>query len=499
MAFTKTPAQDVYQTKQVPLMYDWENRDVTNTKAAISTNVLYELVKNSDTGDGYYRVLKRDGSVDLIDTAADGGNVLGMFYWGTSNPTTSTLVVVTQNKIKFYDSNFAVTINTAYAGWIADVAIVRYKYENGTEVLILSDGFTVGILSTAGVFTPITDPDFPTQTARTPVVLDGYLFVADKFGHIRNSALNDPLTWAAADSIDAEAYADKIEAIARVGTYIVSLGAQHTEWFYDAANPTGTPLAVVAGATQRIGYIHSLASDLNSLFFVGVGSNGSPSVFKLSDLKIQDIGNATIRRWLNNVTTSSDVFGSLITLNGHKCYVITDNRNATAPQTYYCDLETMEWHKLLLGSSTNGAEFRAYCQIFSFDPSPTNRSITLFSTADRPSVVRAFKPLLYRDSLVNFTASFVTRPIDFGNKRIKFMGRLVFDTDQTSSASSMSVSWSDDDYQTFSTPRTVALQNVYEPLYACGSFRKRAFQVTYTDNFPMRWNTLEADYVQGQA
>jgi hypothetical protein len=115
-------------------------------------------------------------------------------------------------------------------------------------------------------------------------------------------------------------------------------------------------------------------------------------------------------------------------------------------------------------------------------------------------IVRGFSPTATNDNeTINFTCIFKTQPMDFGNYRVKFMGRMLFYTDQTPSTSFMNVSWSDDDMSTYSTPRQVDLSRVYEPLYACGSFRKRSLQITYTDNFAMRWKSVEVDYDQGSA
>jgi hypothetical protein len=82
---------------------------------------------------------------------------------------------------------------------------------------------------------------------------------------------------------------------------------------------------------------------------------------------------------------------------------------------------------------------------------------------------------------------------------MKFTSRLLFGTDLTSSTSLLNISWSDDDLNTFTSSRTVDLSKTYVPLWACGSFRKRAFKFTYADNFPMRWRSVEIDYNQGQA
>lgn len=509
MAFTRAPMEATSKTVQIPLIYQWDNRrpssvapDDVDPKQTVAQNVYFESVQSESTGEAFYNVIKRDGT-EVYQTTTEGG-ILGVYYWQLKN----WLVVVTPTNIKAYSTiNGALAVNTAYT-WdtpkstTAGVGFTEFLYESGDVKLIIASTVNFGTLDQGGVWTVATDADRPQVTQDVyayPVFLDGYLFFCGVDGNIYNSNLNDPLAWTAGNLISVESYPDKTQAIARVGNYIVALGTSSTEWFYDAANPTGTPLARVDGATKEIGYIQGLAQTEGSIYFVGRSAKSGASIYKIEGLKIMDIGTPTIRRWLTVTAILPNTRGHVVIMGGHRFYLVTQNRNTLTPiQTYMFDLDNSMASSLILGSATQGPFIFASATIFESDLTTSYGAARTVFVEFGSGVVYSFRDQVYQDNLVNYTCKFVTRPLDFGNRRTKFCSRLVFDTDQTSSTSTMSVSWSDDDMVTYTTPRTVDLSHVYEPLYQGGSFRKRSFRITYADDFPMRWRSVEIDYEQGQ-
>lgn len=511
MAYTKAPTQDTYQTKQIPLVYEWDNRKSTETsesvvdpKQTVAQNVFFELIEKGSIGEAYYYAIKRSGTDFGVEVPA---NILGMHYWVNLGR----VIVVTATNIYQIDPLTGIALTTAtgaFAG--ADAALygvnfTEFLYENGTEDLIIASGSgDFGTYTQGGVYTPCTDPDRPSQIRGYPVFLDGYLFFTDLTGNIYNSDLNLPLSWSASNLMSVESYPDITQAIARAGNYIVALGTTSIEWFYDAANPTGTPLARVDGATQQIGYLQGLISTENAIYFVGRANQGTPSVYKISGLKITEVGSPTVRRWLNTTSIVPNSRGHIIINGGHRFYTVVQNRNESGPTlTYMMDLDNGMWSSLVLRNDTEGPYIFTSTTVLKKDVlGRAANAETWFSEYQTTSALY-FASYNYSDytssSYVNFTCKFTTRPLDFGNYRTKFVSRLVFGTDKNATSTFMQVSWSDDDYSTFSTPRPVNLANVYAPLWACGAFRKRIFQITYADDFPMRWASVEIDYNQGGA
>ena len=105
----------------------------------------------------------------------------------------------------------------------------------------------------ANTITKITDADYPAVTVPGVAYLDGYFFVMDANGTIYNSGLEAPLAWNSLDFINCEAEPDGGMAIAKYLNYVVGFGNWTTQFFYDAANATGSPLAVIQSATIQIG------------------------------------------------------------------------------------------------------------------------------------------------------------------------------------------------------------------------------------------------------
>lgn len=507
MAFTKTPMQDTAQTKQIPLMYKWDNRMATDLtldadpRQTVAQNVVFEAVQDNGASQPYYHALKRDGSEGAFQVPVGYGaeTIMGIYYWETVNR----VVVVTTGHIAMVNpASGVVVVDTVFAGFLNTnwgVNFTEFLYENGTVTLIIADGQVFGELNQAGAFTQCVDPDRPSTFNNYPVFLDGYLFLSQTNGNILNSDLNNPMSWSAGNVITSESYPDGLNGLARVGNYILALGNQSLEWFYDAANPTGTPLARVDGATQQIGYIQGLVAGENAVYFVGRAAKGVTSVYRVLGLKAEELGDATARRWLNTTSIVINSRGHLITLNGHRFYIVILARNETPIQTYLFDLETSIWSSMTLGAATAGTFFFSSTQVLTRDITNNFAQSMTWISAYQSQTVLAFKPELYQDSAVNFTVQFTTAPFDFGTGRLKFGARMLLSTDQTSASSVMNVSWSDDDQLTWSTPRPVNTSNPYKQLYALGSFRTRSHRVTYADNFPMRWQSIELDYEQGQA
>ena len=101
----------------------------------------------------------------------------------------------------------------------------------------------------------------------------------------------------------------------------------------------------------------------------------------------------------------------------------------------------------------------------------------------------------YSDNGVPFQVYLRTGEFDAGNNRRKFFGRL--DVIGDKNVGTPTISWTDDDYQTFTTGRTVDMNTNRPALFRCGSARRRAFVYDQTDTNPIRVEALEQQYEQG--
>ena len=105
---------------------------------------------------------------------------------------------------------------------------------------------------------------------------------------------------------------------------------------------------------------------------------------------------------------------------------------------------------------------------------------------------------VYRDNATNFTVRIVTETNDFGTLNRKSMSKLTIFSDSPPVDSSVSLYYTDDDYQTYSSPMTVNLNQDLPSVTRLGSFRQRAFKLEYTDNYPFRLQKLQVNINKGR-
>jgi hypothetical protein len=500
MAFTKAPMENTEKNTTLPLLWEWDDRSPLLDKDTEAVNVVWDVVQDKIEGSGHIHAIKREG-LQQFNTVAIGAGIDGLFYWAEPQ----IIVGAGSAGIQFFSNNGVNTNTNALVafdiGIAGHIGFTNFLYDDGHSDLVITDGFNAVVVTTACAVTIISDADRPVFHRPYPVFLDGYLFLADDKSNIQNSVNNNPLSWVAGDFISAEAYPDKITALARHGAYIVAFGTSSMEFFYDAANPTGTPLAKYTASTPRIGYLGGLAPQGDSLYFIGTPVGSYPGICKLTGFKIEQIGTASSNRSTAYAARypfgllQSDFAGHIFNINGHTLYCWRSNNS----KTYAVDTDTGMFTRLETHLS-NSVGFNPVASCFVERPvNNGDAGFTVVSFSSFNSNLFAFSPTIYRDDNVNFTVTFVTRNLDFGTRRRKFGNRLVIACDQPATPSNISISWTDNDYQTYSTARTLDISNVYPAMYSLGMFMKRAWKITYSDNFPLRFQSMELDYQQGDA
>jgi hypothetical protein len=188
----------------------------------------------------------------------------------------------------------------------------------------------------------ITDPDYPPETVFGVVYLDGTVYVMNRRGVIFGSDLNAPTSWSALNFISANAEADAAVALVRQLNYVVALKDYSTEFFYDAGNATGSPLAKVLNALLEIGCASagSIAFSDNTFYFMANSRQKGRSIMKMEGYTPKYISNQYIDRILN-ADDLAEVYAFVIKTNGHFFYVLT---LVSSNVTLVLDEVTGEWH-----------------------------------------------------------------------------------------------------------------------------------------------------------
>lgn len=196
-----------------------------------------------------------------------------------------------------------------------------------SQYLVIKNAQTAWVLTAGnpGTLTEITDGDYPAATVDGIVYLDGYFFVMDADGVIYNSDLEDPTSWNSLNFITAESAPDAGVAIAKHQNYVVALKSTTVELFYDAANPTASPLSVLSNTPLQIGCANgkSVVGMDGCLFFMSQTGSYGPSVhlFNTDSLTPIEIATADVKRILaaSSLTTVRS-FG--MRMSGHTFYVL---------------------------------------------------------------------------------------------------------------------------------------------------------------------------------
>lgn len=485
MPFSKTPSQSTYQTKMVEVFRQMNNRSNIPTQDEDYLNCFVELVANKELKDQDKLLVKRAGTLSYA-ASVSGSQIRGAHY----NQDFTKLYYVVGNTMYIYNI-VTDTLSTSIAAFFGttsgDVGFCDYLYDNGTQVVIATDGTTLKQIDSANVVTASTDPDLPVHIP-IPVFLDGYLFIIKSgTSDLYNSNLNNPLLWTPGDFISAEIGPDLAKAVVKLNNYLVVFGTNTIEYFWDAAVASGSPLQRNDTPVKFNGYLGGLAQHGNRSYFVGHNAQGEPDVFILEDLKMESIGTQSITRYLGNQNLAfTSIKASIIAVSGHVFYVLN-----AGTYTYAYDLDTKLWARWARGAIANfPITFGISCK--------TLINVKTLIGFDGETGLYAVDEDYYDDDGTLFTMAGVTDNNYFDTYNTKKMSRLIPWTDKPTSSASLSIQWSDDDYQTYNTPRVLDLFQERPNINRLGAFRRRAFKWSFTAAQPMRLRGFEVELNMGQ-
>jgi hypothetical protein len=389
----------------------------------------------------------------------------------------------------------------------ADAIFIRSTGGGSTSSYMVDLSITFG----AGNIHQITDGDFPNLTNAWGVVfLDGYVFVADTGGKIYNSDLNDPTSWTSTSFISMPG-SDPVRVLAKHHNHVVAIGSNHTEFFYDAGNPTGSVLARRQDISYNIGagyhayFANFAASYGDNLFFIGAPSGEAVSAFyntnltpqakphmkqiyMLKDFQIKKISTPYIEQvltGLNTTATGNAELGlnGIITLDNKPFLILTVDSSGNC---YVYDIDEEAWYiwTLTIAGITTGNMF-----INAFG----DTSINYFTNSSTN----------FQDNGSNYAFEVVTPKVDVipdladSLGSIKFCKSLQVRGNRPATSTNISISYSDDDFQTFSTGRNVDISKYENKATRWGKFRERAWKISYSGSSPIELDALVLDIDAG--
>lgn len=477
MAFTNTPQMSTYRTTRFDLVGDPTGRNgTTMTQDQRFVNFFPERIKDPSSDGKQFFLRERPGMISVLDTTHTGVG-RGMAYFNGHYYT------AIGNHL-YQDTTQVATLGNS----TGHVGFTEY---NGTYTsLIVVDGLNGYEVKLDLTVTQITDVDFPSPHCPYPVFLDGYLFLA-KAGtdDIYNSDLENALSWTPGNFITAELYPDPLVCLSKNVNYLIALGTSTVEHFYDAGIGAGSPMQRNDSAVAQMGCPapESVVSSDDAIYFIGQTDNGGRSVWHISGFDSKELAIPVVKQHLDSEGTNiSQAVGYVVRTMGHKFYVIT-----TTTRTWAYDVEEQMWHEWTYNDDLTPFICKYSCDIGDGLPKmlhPSNGNIlSLSGTVAHDAINSTTNVPIY--------GVITTNKMDFSSNNRKACYRLSMIGDAPNSAGDVpiSVSWSDDDYQTWSTPRTIQLHGNFQALTQLGMFRRRAWKFVYNQDYPLRLEGFELD------
>lgn len=87
--------------------------------------------------------------------------------------------------------------------------------------------------------------------------------------------------------------------------------------------------------------------------------------------------------------------------------------------------------------------------------------------------------------------------MDTYNRKFPTSIRVVGDRYPTNDFNFVNLSWTDDDFQTWSNPKSIYLTDDFPTFSRLGSFRRRAWKIEHDLDKPLRLESLEVVYEEG--
>lgn len=292
--------------------------------------------------------------------------------------------------------------------------------------------------------------------------------------------------------------------------YLIAFQTGGSTAYYDAGISPGAPIAPVTNAPAGVGMAkgaaQTAATFADTLFWLSGSTAAGLSVWRMSGLQPEKVSTAEVDRLITSFYVASyratlgtyvppiPARGLCFEAGGHPIYLLTLPTYTSGGVTYpgfSLAYNIALGHWSIWTQSVGGVEGEMRL-IAGGLVSEVNK---LIFGDDFSGQTVSLSEATYQDLSQVLTMTVQTDLQAWGNQRTKFIPATYVQTDTLSS--SVQVSWTDDDYTTFSTPQTVSTATPKKQLIRCGSTLQRAWKLTHTDNTPMRIYGLEVEVHPG--
>src|SRR6266404_270424 len=352
-------AQWMQSPKRWPLVGQPSNRSESPSKDARMVNCFAEM----DPVTNEYWVQKRVGFA-FNSNLLPNGLGRGAYTWyltGSLTPTPSAWAVVGNGTNASLFKNGALTGTTL--GLVDSPGIWAWTETqpvSGNPNLIFASpgpGAFANLYYVAGVggWTQATLPVARGFYIVGLAYLDGTIYFMDELCQIFGSNLEDPTTWSSLNVIPAKKIPGTGVALVKQLSYLLALKSNSMEVFYDAANPTGSPLKQIDGATSPFGCIsHDTVQVIDGVvLYVTSNQTSSPQVVRVDNLAPTIVSTPPVERMLDQLLARGGASYSWVFKHGgHRFYGIS---SAALNLTQVYDIDQKLWYQW---TDSNGDWFK---------------------------------------------------------------------------------------------------------------------------------------------
>ncbi len=522
-------------TKTIPFATGLYIEQFSGASITESSSTLHNMIidKYGLGGEERLYITQRPGIDVTLDISEQTGSIpaqgRGLYYWTAAG---DRYFVADDN---LYKGTSAIETNLSGTDLTRPVYFVEGLDGAGNEILVLmdhegNDGYWIETDDTVNV---ITDAEFPCNNglslAQGVASLDGYTFVLTTNGQIWNSALDDIQSWSGLDFIEAEREPDSGMWIGKHHDHVVAIGGRTIEFFYNAGNPSGSPLNRRSDLAYNVGCAggDSVWQDGDIIYFLGVDSRGTVALWSLNNFQIAKLSDSTMDSFLTHtkVRDGLSTIANGFSAHGHSFYVLTIHSYDSLTKvivphiTLVYDSFTKKWSTwdtdlpelsdqpgfpLVQWSMRTGTAPRFGEGILSNgDIVSINDALHPYDTLGSHIYIDNETPGslyveadYYTDTAgdgTDIAFSAKMSHFDAGSTNVKLIGQTTIICDPTSTSQELTVEWSDDGHSTFSSSRTLDLSKSPR-LTRCGSSRRRTIQLSGAMDEQVRIEGVELEY-----
>lgn len=333
---------------------------------------------------------------------------------------------------------------------------------------------------------------FPTPHIPMPTFIDGYILLASG-SDVYNCILDTPTSWASGEYLSAEMFPDPIVGLARQNNQVVVFGSSSIEFFYDAANTAGSPLNRNESSTIQMGcaFPYAIYQNEKNFIFVSQSESGGRAVWQVDGFQPKKVSDEYIDRIIDKETDPSNVHGFGFRTMGHLFYLVS---LPTLGRTLVYDTEEKLWHEWSSNVADTHDDFIGYYMV-------DNQSGSCFILHKDNGSLYKLDTTAYNDAGTSIITEIITNRYDMNSYKRKFMTnlRIVGDRYAVGENNKVTCRWTDDDYLTWSNYKTIELTDDFPNWARLGSFRRRAFNIKHTENKPLRLESIEVSFYEGDS